>query len=240
MKIRTLVSNQRYFGLEPIEFRRGAGRALARVEGVAPDSVPMSAQTLSADFKLEPIAADALLESLLSKGLLQASPGHFGDYRLTQLFVEFALARVVPPLPRDRAKEVLEQACRLAAKINAEWTANPLVIHLLAVSGAYMTRSNRVGELVLWPLVKRRAVVRPRSFGAWMTTSDGIREIGTALRELSTFILVRVVTEKTSIERPFAVPFRDYYDAVRASSAPSSFWRWSSSLRRQRRHRARG
>jgi hypothetical protein len=225
MKNRTLVSNQRYFGLDPLVFRRGAGRALARVAGVPLASISMTPKTIATDFKLDPAAVDALVEILLDRGLLQRGP-QGDDYRLTDRFAEFALARVVPPLSRPAAKQLLDQASRFAATINAEWTDNPLVIHLMAVSGSYMSRTNRIGELTLWPLVRRRTVVRPRGFGAGMSTDDGIKEIGKALCALSSFIVVHVVTDKTSIERPFAVPFRDYFDAVRASSSPASFWGW--------------
>jgi len=225
MKNRTLVSNQRYFGLDPLVFRRGAGRTLARVTGVPLASVSMSAKTIATDFKLDRAATDALVHVLLERGLLQSGPGH-DDYRLTERFSEFALARVVPPLSRPGAKQVLDQASRFAESINAEWAHNPLVIHLMAVSGGYMSRTNRIGELTLWPLVRRRAVVRPRGFGAGMTTDDGIKEIGKALCALSSFIVVHVVTDKADIERPFAVPFRDYFDAVRASSSAPGLRGW--------------
>ena len=223
MKNRTLVSNQRYFGLDPLVFRRGAGRALTRVAGVPLTTISITSETIATDFKLNRGGAVALVQVLLERGLLQRGP-RGDDYRLTDRFAEFALARVVPPLSRPAAKQLLDQASRFAATINAEWTHNPLVIHLMAVSGTYMTRTNRIGELTLWPLVRRRAVMRPRGFAAAMTTDDGIKEIGKALCGLSSFIVVHVVTDKASIERPFAVPFRDYFDAVRASSSPASFW----------------
>jgi len=234
MKIRTLVSNQLYFGLDPLVFRRGAGRSLARVAGVPLDTVKISPQMLGKDFRLEPAAADALLQALLARGLLQPFPGHPSDYRLTERFAEFALARVVPPLPRARAKELLEQVNRLCARINTEWTANPLMIHMVAVSGGYMSRSSRISELILWPVVKRRSDVRARRFGASTTKADGASEITTALRSLSSFILVRMVADKGLIDRPFAVPFRDHGEAMMMPSpSPGRFWAWSLPLRRQ-------
>src|SRR5438874_808619 len=233
MKIRTLVSNQLYFGLEPLVFRRGAGRALTRIAGAPLEHARISAQALGKDFRLDAAAADALVNALLSSGLLQTFPGHPSDFRLTERFSEFALARVVPPLPRARAKALLVQACELAGKINAEWTANPLVIHLVAVSGGYMSRNSRIAELTLWPVVKRRVDVRARRFGASTSKADGASEISAAMRALSSFILVRMVADKNSIERPFAVPFRDHVDAVMPPPSAARFWLWSSSLRRQ-------
>ena len=37
MKNRTLISNQLYFGLEPLDLRRGAERTLSRVFGLPPN-----------------------------------------------------------------------------------------------------------------------------------------------------------------------------------------------------------
>ena len=233
MKIRTLVSNQLYFGLEPLVFRRGAGRALTRIAGAPLESVRISAQMLGTDFRLDAAAIDTLANALLSSGLLQPFPGHPSDYRMTERFAEFALARVVPPLTRARAKELLMQACQLAAKINTEWTANPLMIHMVAVSGGYMSRNSRIAELTLWPVVKRRVDVRARRFGASTSKADGASEISAAMRALSSFILVKVVGDKNSIERPFAVPFRDHVDALTPPPSAARFWLWRSSLRRQ-------
>ena len=234
MKIRTLISNQLYFGLDPLAFRRGAGRALARVAKLSAEQARVNAQTLGKDFRLDAAGAHTLVDSFLAKGMLQADPMRAGEYRLTDRFAEYALARVVPPLPRVRAKELLDQACKLATKINAEWKHNPLMIHMIAVSGSYMSRNNRISELTLWPVVKRRPEVSAWRLGPSITKADAATEISTALRGLSSFIIVRTVADKTTIVRPFAVPFRhDYGD--RATSAPSTgrLWSWGFSLRRQ-------
>jgi hypothetical protein len=234
MKIRTLISNQLYFGLEPLAFRRGAGRALARVAKLPPERARVNAQTVGKDFRLDSAAAHTLVDAFVAKALLQPDPARAGEYRLTDRFAEFALARVVPPLPRMRAKELLDQACKLAAKINAEWTHNPLMIHMIAVSGSYMSRNNRIADLTLWPVLKRRSEVSVRPFSASITKADGAAEISSALRGLSSFIVVRMVADKTTIERPFAVPFRhDYGDRMTSTPSTGRFWGWGFSLRRQ-------
>lgn len=234
MKIRTLISNQLYFGLDPLAFRRGAGRALSRVAKLPAEQARVNAQTLGKDFRLDAAAAHTLVDSFVAKGMLQADPTRAGEYRLTDRFAEFALARVVPPLPRVRAKELLDQACKLATKINAEWKHNPLMIHMIAVSGSYMSRNNRISELTLWPVVKRRPEVSTRRLGPSITKADAASEISTALRGLSSFIIVRTVADKTTIERPFAVPFRhDYGDRQTSPPSTGRFWSWGFSLRRQ-------
>jgi len=234
MKIRTLISNQTYFGLEPLAFRRGAGLALARVAKLSPEQARLKGEILAKDFRINPEHAQTLLDVFVAKGLLQVdrSAGTVNEYRLTDLFKEYALARVVPPLTRVRAKELLDEACKLATKINAEWKHNPLIVHMIAVSGSYMSRNNRISDLTLWPVVKRRREMITRRFGTSVTNANGAAEISKALRELSSFVIVHMVADKSTIERPFAVPFRDFGDAV-ASPPTGRFWGWGFSLRRQ-------
>ncbi|MEO8566996.1 MAG: hypothetical protein ABI541_11485 [Betaproteobacteria bacterium] len=233
MKIRALISNQLYFGLEPLDLRRGTERTLSRVFGLPPERVRVNAQTLREDFRVDTAEGDALLHSFVTAGLLQPDPQNAGNYRLTERFHEFAQARVIAPLERAEAKDLIDKGCRLAAHINADRTWNPLMIDMMGVSGAYMSRSEYIAEVTFWPVVKARAQVRPRRFGAPMTKSEGSSEIRGALRELSSFITVHLVTDTASVERPFSVPFRAYDELIASSLAPAKLLAWSSSLRRQ-------
>ena len=233
MKVRTLISNQLYFGLEPLDLRRGTERTLSRVFGLPPDRVRVTRETLREDFRLDMAESEALVRAFASDGLLHADPETAGNYRLTERFHEFAQARVVAPLERSEAKELVDKACRLAARINADRTWNPVMIDMLGVSGAYMSRSDYISELKLWPVVKTRTQIRPRRFGSPMTKAEGSSEIRAALRALSPFILVHLVTDTASVERPFSVPFRAYDELIASSLAPAKLLAWSSSLRRQ-------
>jgi hypothetical protein len=233
MKIRSLISNQLYFGLEPLNLRRGTERTLSRVFGLPPDHVRVNRETLREDFRLDISEADALVRSFVTGGLLQADPENAGYYRLTERFHEFAQARVVAPLERAEAKDLVDKACRLAAQINANQTWNPVMIDMLGVSGSYMSRSDHIADLKLWPVVKTRAQIRPRRFGSPMTKAEGSSEIRGALRALSPFILVQLVTDTASVERPFSVPFRAYDELIASSLAPAKLLAWSSSIRRQ-------
>lgn len=233
MKIRTLISNQLYFGLEPLDLRRGTERTLSRVFGLPPDRVRVTRETLREDFRLDTAESETLLRAFVGDGLLQADPATAGNYRLTERFHEFAQARVVAPLERAEAKELVDKACRVAAQINADRTWNPVMIDMLGVSGAYMSRSDYISELKLWPVVKTRAEIRPRRFGSPMTKAEGSSEIRGLLRALSPFILVHLVTDTASVERPFSVPFRAYDELIASSLAPAKLLAWSSSLRRQ-------
>ena len=233
MKNRTLISNQLYFGLEPLDLRRGTERTLSRVFGLPPDRVRVTRETLREDFRLDTAESETLLRAFVGDGLLQADPATAGNYRLTERFHEFAQARVVAPLERAEAKELVDKACRVAAQINADRTWNPVMIDMLGVSGAYMSRSDYISELKLWPVVKTRAEIRPRRFGSPMTKAEGSSEIRGLLRALSPFILVHLVTDTASVERPFSVPFRAYDELIASSLAPAKLLAWSSSLRRQ-------
>ena len=83
---------------------------------------------------------------------------------------------MVAPLARADAKQLVDQACRLAAKINADWTWNPLIIDMMAVSGDYMSRNDKIADLSLWPDVKASAELRPRRPRAPMTNAEGSAE----------------------------------------------------------------
>ena len=151
----------------------------------APDSrrkiARANAQTLGEDFRLDAAAAHALLRTLASHRLLEPEPDRAGDYRLTERFREIAAARVVRPLQRWQAKELLEAACRLVAQMNADSTRNSFIVETMAVSGDYMSRSDRIDELVLWPLVKPRHQEGARRIRFSLSETEGAKEIRTAL-----------------------------------------------------------
>ncbi len=228
MKTRTLVSNQSYFGLEPLILRRGAERTLERLAGQASESARVRAETLREDFQLDNAETGRLLHAFVADRLLEAD-GREGDYRLTQRFREFAAAKVVPPLHREEAKQVLEAACELAAQLNAEATRNPLLIDMIAVSGSYVSTGDRIGKLVLWLVVRRRD---QRAIGRSMTDAEGARQIGAAVRGMSPFIAVRVVTDTASVDRPFSVPFHADDMAPVRSTTRATLWARAASFGR--------
>jgi hypothetical protein len=232
VKARTLVSSQRYFGLEALVLRRGAERVLARGAGQPPESLRVNAQILGEDFRLDAAASHALLRTLVSHRLLESETDRGGGYRLTERFREFASARVVRPLQRSQARELLDVACQVAARMNADRMRNPLIIDTMAVSGNYMSRSDRISELVLWPLVKPRKATGARRIRSSMNDTEGAKEIRDALRALSPFIVVNVVTDATAVERPFSVPFHAD-DAAEPARSAAPFGAWRSLFRRQ-------
>jgi len=218
MKARTLVTQRLYFGLKAIDLRAATGRVLSRVVGLPPERARVSARHLRQDFGVDTVQGNTLVEQLVAEGLLEP-PGELqADYGVTERFVEYASARVVEPLPRERARQLLAHACELATRVNGQWTHNPLEIEAVAPFGCYMSRDRQLAELPLGIVVRPRA--RRARWGRAQTKSDGAREIRAQFRELSSFIHVRMVNDTRRLPRPFAVAF--HADSPALVASPSS------------------
>jgi len=210
MKARTLVTQRSYYGMDPLSLRAATARVFARVVGLPAERARVSARNLHQDFGVGDAAAgQALIAEFVAEGLLDPPNELQPDYGLTDRFVEFAFARVVEPLPRERAKQLLARACELAARINAQWSRNPLEIELVAPFGGYMTRDKHLAELSLGVVVRPRPSSRRARWGRIETKTDGAHDIRAALRDISSFIHVRMVMTRERLPRPFAVAFQD-------------------------------
>jgi len=206
MRARTLVTHRRYFGLDAVSLRAATGRVLSRVVGLPRDRARITDSQLRVDFGVDTIDARVLVEGMVEGGLLQPRAEQ-RDYRITDRFYEFAAARIVDPLARPRAKQLVGQADDLARRVNAEWTRNPLIIEAVAPFGAYMSRDPYLDELPLGLVVGNRpASQRAR----WRTIgkAEGVQEIRDAFGGLSSFVRLRLVTGLVDLPRPFAVSFQ--------------------------------
>jgi len=217
MKARTLVTQRLYFGMNALDLRTASARVLSRVVGLPPERARVSARSLRQDFGVDTVKGNALVEQLVAEGLLEPPAALQAEYGLTERFVEYASARVVEPLPRERARQLLANACELAARVNGEWTRNPLEIEAVAPFGCYMSRDQQLAELPLGIVVRTRTAERRARWGRVQTKSDGAREIRAEFRELSSFIHVRMVNETRRLPRPFAVAFHADSPALVAS-----------------------
>lgn len=207
MKTRTLVTDRLYFGLDALTLRTASARVLARVVGLPPQRARVSLRALCQDFCVDEAQGQALIQELVAGRLVEPPDELQADYGLSERFLEFAAARVVEPLSRERAKQLLAQACALAARINDEWTHSPLEIEALVPFGNYMTRDAHLAELSLGLVVRPRPAARRARWGRIKTKSDAAREIRAEFRDLSSFIQVRMVSETRRLPRPFAVAF---------------------------------
>ncbi|HTS23486.1 MAG TPA: hypothetical protein VMN79_16970 [Casimicrobiaceae bacterium] len=210
MRARTLLTDRLYFGIDPLSLRTGTARVYTRVVGLPPDRARISARNLRQDFGIgDTIAGEMLINEFVADGLLDPPNELQQDYGLKDRFKEFAFARVVEPLGRDRAKQLLAKACELALRINAEWTRNPLEIELVAPFGAYMSRDRQLGELSLGVVVRPRLASRRARWGRILTKSEGAHDIRSNLRDISSFVRVRLVSSRDRLPRPFSVAFQD-------------------------------
>lgn len=208
MRTRTLVAHRRYFGLDPVRLRSAAGRVLTRVVGLPPERAKVNLQNLRQDFALDTMQGQLVVRELVHGGLLRPLPERAGDFAITSRFREYAAARVVDPLPRARARVLLEQARHLAAEINAQWSRNPLEIEALAVSGSYMTRDDELSDLTLGLVVRSRAPERRARWGRMANKQGGATEIRAAFAALSSYVAVHFTIDLAALPRPFAVVFR--------------------------------
>lgn len=230
--VRRLVADRRYFGLEAKDFRAGAERSLARLAAKSPAEARIDVRSLAEDFRLDAPATSALQRELLVGGLLH--PDGAGGYVPTRLFRQYALACVVAPLSRARAKALIDRACLLAMQINADWSANPFQIRMLVVSGTYMSQRDKLSELSLSLVLRWRNEAPPAGATSPPGKDDAIRQIVAALSKLSSFIVLRVVAGTDAVQRPFGVVFKHSKEIVEAPEPPKGRLRaWGEALTRR-------
>jgi len=205
-KPRKLIAYQMYFGLEARAFHAGAERMLDRVSAQAPAQPRVNVRTLSEDFHLDLAASGMLLRAFLDDGLLY--PDGNGGYEATERFRKYALARVVVPLLRSQAKDLLDRACALAEDLNADSTRNALLIETMMVSGSYLSRRDLMPELSLWLVLRKRRRHERQPSASLLSKHDAIRHIKATLKGLNHVVTVRVVSDQRKVERPFSVVFQ--------------------------------
>jgi hypothetical protein len=206
---RTLVSHRRYFGVDAFALRESAGRVLARVVGLPVERARVSARHVRHDFGVDTVEGQALVARLVAGGLLRPHVGERNDLEPTPRLAEFASARIVDPLPRTKARQLVERSIGLAAEINRSWSRNPFAIAILATFGDYLTPDADLAELRLGLIVQPR----PRSgLTRWRTLVDaheGGGEIRSAYHALSSYVRVSLAGDAKALPRPFSVAWKD-------------------------------
>ena len=228
-RMRRLIVDQRYFGLAARAFHAGAERMLARVSAQAPAPANIDVDCIGTDFQLEPADSLGLLRALIAGGLL--SPDGTGYYQPTARFREYALAPLVAPLSRARARMLVDAVCDRAAQINADWARNPFEVKMVAVAGSYMSRSDQLPELSLWLVLRPRREKQTRRWRPMLNKAEGLRQILTAVTSQSSFIVARIVAHKNVVPRPFSVVFQaaEAFAEVEVS-ASQRLREWSASI----------
>lgn len=228
---RRLVVDQLYFGVEARAFHAGAERMLKRISAHASERARINVRTLGEDFRLDGAASWALLRALVGAKLLH--PEGAGSYVATARFREYALASVVMPLSRARAKALIEEVGAIAARINADWNRNPYVIKLVAVSGSYMSRRDRLPELSLWVVLRRRLPLQRRRRST-AQKDTAMRRIVAEVCAPSSFIRLRLVRDKQEVQRPFSVVYQTNEGVIEPSGPAWEKLRdWGASISRR-------
>lgn len=207
MKTRTLVAHHRYYGVDAVHLRTAAVRVLSRVVGLPPGRARVREDHLRQDFAVNTVDGTELLHKLVDEGLLRRHEP--ADYEVTDAFRAIAVARVVEPLSRDKARQLVARAAEIAAEVNADWHRNPLEVEAIAVSGSYMSRDRELADLLLGVVVRHRSAERRSRWGRMANKQAGAQQIREALQALSSFVAVHFVTESAALPRPFAIVFRD-------------------------------
>jgi hypothetical protein len=232
MRVCTLVAGQSYFGLEAEVLRAGAERVLVRIATQGQQPPQVDVRSLGEDFGLDAAATLALLKTWLAGGLLY--PDGAGRFRPTGRLRAYAHAQVVEPLWRERARDLVDDVRALAARINANWAANPFQIDTMAVSGSYMSLRDPLPELALSLVLRPRPDAPGRRRKPQLKKNDGARQILAAVKALSSFIEVRIVADRQPIPRPFSVVF-EFTEDMRGTPLPA--WDrlrdWSASIARE-------
>ncbi len=207
MRPRTLVTQRLYFGVDPLKLREAGARVLARVAGLAAERAKVSTIEIQRDFDLDTVEGQSTVDAMVAQGLLTPRESSLGQYRLTERFHEYANARIVEPLSRRRARQLVGGARELASHINAEWTRNPLMVAAIAPFGCYISQDPSLDQLPIGVVVRTRPSTR-RARWRMLSKAEGAREIRGAFTDLSSFVVVRLVTQVRELPPPFAVVFR--------------------------------
>jgi hypothetical protein len=191
------------------QLREGSGRVVARVVGLPPERARVRVEHVRQDFHTDTVGTLALVDEFVAEGLLRPRAEREGDFFLTERFIEIAAARIVEPIPHARARILLDEAAKLAARINQEWRRNPYEIEAVAAFGSYMGPDDEIPEVDVGVVLRPRA---PSRRTRWMRMAEkhvGAHEIRHAFREVSPAFHVQLLREMRQLPRPYALMFRD-------------------------------
>ena len=115
MNTPTLFAERLYFGLPALRLRDATGRVLMRVTGIPPHRATGNLDAIAEDFQLGTHATRDLIEQMIQSGLLERLSPKGMEFGITDKFRGYAQARIVDPLPRDRAQMLVSHIAEMAA-----------------------------------------------------------------------------------------------------------------------------
>jgi hypothetical protein len=203
----TLVRKHLYFGMDPLRLRDAANRVLTRVPEDATAPAIVGFQALAEDFLLPANASRAAVDQMVREGFLERQPQR-DAYHLTERFRAVALARIIEPLPRTQAQELVTRFKQMAAHFNRTSARNRYEIEALAVFGAYMSRQDDLPELSIGIAGRRRPPDERPKFGRATAQVEGTAQLRALFESQSSFVQVTLFRQVHDAPRPFSVIFK--------------------------------
>jgi len=208
MKDVTLVTKKRYFGVDALQMRDATARVLSRVEDLPPDRAVVGVEALLEDFRVSAAASRPMIEEMLRQGLLQRVPDRSGEYGVTDKFRRYADARIIEPLPRNRAKMLLNHIADLAWHFNRSAVENKYEIDALAAFGSFMPLEPELEEVTVAVTGRRRPPAERPSSGRATAALQGHEQIRALIENQSTYLRARFFQHLDDVPRPFSVIFK--------------------------------
>jgi len=204
----TLVTKRLYFGVDALRLRDATERVLLRVQGLPPERARVNADALAQDFGWSPGVSATMIEQLVQGGLLQRLSPHAREFGITDKFRRCASARIVDPLPRQRAQLLIHHLSEMALHFNRTAAGNKYEIDSMAVFGQYLGNEDDLTELSIGVTGRRRPPAERPLFGRATVPTEGTSEIRALLEAPSGFITVNFVQRLQDLPRPYSVIFK--------------------------------
>ena len=208
MKGMTLVTRRLYFGLDAHSLRDGSGRLLARIGDIPHDRAVVRMDAIVEDFRVSAAASRGMVDQMVQDGLLQRlRPGAY-EFTLTDKLRRIARASIIDPLPRTRAKMLLDHIADVSWHFNRTATNNKYEIEAVAVYGTYMSRDPVLTEITLGVTGRRRLLPSKPPRGQAAQPLEGHERIRQLFEEQSEFVSVRFFQKIEDMPRPFSVVYK--------------------------------
>jgi hypothetical protein len=203
----TLVRKRLYFGMDPLRLRDAANRVLTRVPEDVTAPAIVGFEALAEDFLLTASASRVAVDQMVQEGYLERQAER-DAYNLTDRFRAVARARIIEPLPRKDAQELVARFRQMAAHFNRTATRNRYEIEALAVFGTYMSTQDDLPDLSIGIAGRRRPPEAQPRFGRATTQSEGTAQLRALFEAQSSFVQVTLFRRVHDAPRPFSVIFK--------------------------------
>lgn len=208
MKAVTLVTRKLYFGVDAMQMRDSTARVLSRFEEPPREQPVINLAALLEDFRVSAAASRPMVEEMVRHGLLQRLPDRSAEYGVTDKFRLYADARIIEPLPRSRAKMLLNHVADLAWHFNRTAVENKYEIDALAVFGPFMSLEPELAELTVACTGRRRTPAERPAAGRATKSEQGHEQIRELIEGQSSYLQAKFFQRLDDVPRPFSVIFK--------------------------------